>query len=666
MFRRPASRRSIALLAAVAAAVGALLPATPARAETTQKPVAGTFTVIGRGFGHGRGMSQYGAMAAANAGQTWQQIIAFYYPNTVVSTRSNTPIRVGLAGHVGSAVRVRAEANLVATDNAGQALILPTKDAAGRTVASWEVNLPTTGSSTTATVWERTTTGLRTAYASTVTGRWNITAADGSLTALTSSGAAAGTFVGTLSGTRSGATMQPVLTTTLENYTRQVVPYESIGSWPVQALAAQAVAARTYAAWYLAHPRSSSYDICDTTSCQVFGGIGAETANSKAGVQGSAGKVITVKGAPILAEFGSSNGGRIVGSSLAYQVAKADPYEGRLYPAYNTWTARVSASTLQKAYPSAGTITGITVATRDGSGVWGGRVGTLKITGTTGSVTITADALRSLIGATVLRSSYFTLVATPAQLLRDLNGDGTSDLIERSASGQLLRRDGATGFATTTQIGTNWAGFKAVFQAEQANSDHQGDVLAVTSTGDLVLYTTGQTGALSSSGVVARGLAGYRNFVSLTGVTGASTPSILAIRTTDAVLVRFDRLTSTSYRSTPVVVTPTGWAGASLNALFGSGDFTGDGRPDLMARDTAGRLWLFAGNGAGGFGPPTQIGQGFGGFRDLSAVGDLNADGLTDVVVRAADGTTKVFPSAGARRFGAARTIASSTSMLLH
>ena len=62
----------------------------------------------------------------------------------------------------------------------------------------------------------------------------------------------------------------------LEKYLRGVVPLEIPVSWEPEALAAQAVAARTYAANGRAHPTASHYQLCDTTSCQVYGGVGAE------------------------------------------------------------------------------------------------------------------------------------------------------------------------------------------------------------------------------------------------------------------------------------------------------------------------------------------------------------------------------------------------------
>ena len=48
-----------------------------------------------------------------------------------------------------------------------------------------------------------------------------------------------------------------------------------------------------------------------------------------------------------------------------------------------------------------------------------------------------------------------------------------------------------------------------------------------------------------------------------------------------------------------------------MSAIIGSGDFNGDGKVDVMARDTSGALWLYPGNGSGGWLPPRQIGAGW-------------------------------------------------------
>ncbi|GAA4576644.1 hypothetical protein GCM10023193_78110 [Planotetraspora kaengkrachanensis] len=80
----------------------------------------------------------------------------------------------------------------------------------------------------------------------------------------------------------------------------------------------------------------------------------------------------------------------------------------------------------------------------------------------------------------------------------------------------------------------------------------------------------------------------------------------------------------------------TGWN--RYNVLTSPGDLTGDGRDDLVARDTAGVLWLYPANGRSGYGTRIKIGYGQGGYTAMVGVGDLNGDGRGDLVARDAAG----------------------------
>ena len=88
-------RGPLRLLASAAATLalivsGALVGAPAASADSAIASTSGSFTVRGSGFGHGWGMSQYGAYGAAVKGLSWKQILAFYYPGTTRSSLSST------------------------------------------------------------------------------------------------------------------------------------------------------------------------------------------------------------------------------------------------------------------------------------------------------------------------------------------------------------------------------------------------------------------------------------------------------------------------------------------------------------------------------------------------------------------------------------------------
>ena len=105
-----------------------------------------------------------------------------------------------------------------------------------------------------------------------------------------------------------------------------------------------------------------------------------------------------------LTEFSSSNGGYTVASSLPYQVAKPDPYDGAVRNTANSWTKSVTLSALSDAWPSIGTAKALVVNSRDGNGQWGGRVTSVSIVGTHATITVTGARFTSALG---LRSTWW-------------------------------------------------------------------------------------------------------------------------------------------------------------------------------------------------------------------------------------------------------------------
>ncbi|MFB7357975.1 FG-GAP-like repeat-containing protein [Streptomyces gardneri] len=99
-----------------------------------------------------------------------------------------------------------------------------------------------------------------------------------------------------------------------------------------------------------------------------------------------------------------------------------------------------------------------------------------------------------------------------------------------------------------------------------------------------------------------------------------------------------------------------GWN--AMTAMTRHGDFTGDGREDLVARDRDGRLWLYPGNGAGAFGARKNIGTGgWNGMSVLTAAGDLSGDGKADLVARDTAGKLWLYPGRGNGTLGARKLV---------
>ena len=365
----------LALVFLAGSAVGSAGPAvarsapdvTPAEAYPV--PFGGVFTVDGHGYGHGRGMSQWGAAGAAEHGLSATSILNFYYPGTTQQTRTPGTIRVLISAATGPNMQVDPASGLTARDLATNKLYhLPTGPTRWRVRRDGSVLRI---ASLTGSRWTRYP-DIHGAFAGAVR-----LAATGALTLHV--GTASRHYRGKLTVSPLGTTqVQVVNTVDLESYVDGVVPSESIPSWPAAALQAQAVAARTYA---VAQRPGPTYDICDTTACQVYGGADIEDARTTAATHATAGQVRTYGGVPISAEFGASNGGWTVSGGVPYLPAKADPYDGIDPRSSHSWTSTLSAKTIAGWYPAVGTLRTLRVLARDGNGQWGGRITRLELDG---------------------------------------------------------------------------------------------------------------------------------------------------------------------------------------------------------------------------------------------------------------------------------------------
>jgi SpoIID/LytB domain protein len=383
---------ALALAAGLAAAVslGTARRAGAAESETYPLPASGAWSITGRGFGHGRGMSQWGAQGAALQGLSGLSILGFYYPGTTQTTIASAPIRVRITGDEGADTAVGAQSGLAVRDVATSLLYtLPAGplrwrgvvDAAGMHLDSYN-----------GSAWTRWTAPDG---RSTWTGPMRFGAGATAILTLYV-GQTPVRYRGTLTAAPTGTTtLATVNTLAMDSYLLSVVPAESPASWLAPAQRAQAVAARTYAAYGRAHAGAAQWDTCDSTACQVYRGISSEAASTTQAVQATANQIRTLSGQPILAEFSASNGGWTVASDLVYQVAKPDPYDaaGGANP-NSSWTVSLRAADMRTRYPQVGEPTALRILTRDGNGAWGGRITSMLIDGTAGSVQLTGSASR--------------------------------------------------------------------------------------------------------------------------------------------------------------------------------------------------------------------------------------------------------------------------------
>jgi stage II sporulation protein D len=162
----------------------------------------------------------------------------------------------------------------------------------------------------------------------------------------------------------------------VEVYLYSVVGSEMPSSWPAEALKAQAVAARTYAAYAIAHPIRGDFDLFDDVRSQAYKGMENESASTRKAVDATAGEVLQYDGRPILAYFTANNGGRSDDSKGAfnqdfpYLQVKDDPFS--LLQPLGHWERQFSEEQIRNALFEFGFhfrhISGISIAERDKSG----------------------------------------------------------------------------------------------------------------------------------------------------------------------------------------------------------------------------------------------------------------------------------------------------------
>ena len=397
----PHSVRRSTWLVGLVAASALVLVATPAEAAQNSwtVPRRATIEISGHGYGHGHGMSQYGAEGAARQGLGYREIVRFYYPGTTWGAATGR-IRVLLTADTSDDLVVEARSGLAVRDTAVRGRTALPHNGASR----WRVARAADG---------RNHVSYRTdAWHDyrVLRGEGEFSAGGDPITLVTPSGSRAyrGSLRAAAPGTGSAA-RDTVNTVSLESYLKGVVPLEMPALWSPAAVRSQAIAARTYAAYERAHPRAAHYQICDTTSCQVYGGYAAEHPAASDAVDVTHQQVLLSEGKPAFTQFSSSSGGWTSAGSVPYLRARSDPYDGWPGNPVHSWSTRITDARIEHAWPAIGNLTGIRTS-RDGHGDWGGRVRTLTLTGGKGRVEVSGDTFRAELG---LRSTWLTFRVAP-------------------------------------------------------------------------------------------------------------------------------------------------------------------------------------------------------------------------------------------------------------
>ena len=441
-------RRSLSLSAIAAALLcmillGGLVGASPVRAA------ADDFVFTGRGWGHGVGMSQWGAWEAAREGVTFDQILAFYYPGTTLTTLSdpNTSVKVRISsepwksGNTDDYYQVDLKASVTAMTllehtSAGDATQeIPAGDFVDVFCSGGKVQVVTSAGSQGPFDYVEVTPKAPDSG----TGGSDGTAVEGrvSIQFKTSSDATAiapREYWGTIRVQPSDVTdkLWVYNFVLLEKYVRSIaeVDYDwampsATNAYAPEAVKAQAVAARTYAV-------AKNATLADNQNDQCYRGYTFEKQypGIAQAAEDTAGQILTYQGKPITAFFSAHSGGYTTttawsGTVPAYIVSQPDPWSLRAPPSsqnaagpgYN-WTYTISPADLSakvnghltdsvtKKSVNVGLLKRIEIVARDTADA-DSHAKTLRLTGDSGTATVAASSFRALFGYSVMRSTLF-------------------------------------------------------------------------------------------------------------------------------------------------------------------------------------------------------------------------------------------------------------------
>jgi stage II sporulation protein D len=372
MVRRFTAVAALAALVFAGAGSAAHNGTAPMTQPLVLKP--GTIAITGHGWGHGVGMSQWGAYGYALHGWDASQILLHYYPGTTLGTHPGTFARVLLVDGAQSAA-LGSAAPWRVVDALGTKLKLPAGNLA------LPASLKLQGKRLVAPLIFRPGNAP--------------VEVDGH------------PYRGTLTVLSDGSKLQVVNVVQLESYVQGVVGEEVSAAWPEAALEAQAIAARSYALSQMALADAASpFDLYADGRSQAYGGIDAESPAITQAVAATARRIVLYDGAVATTYFSSSSGGQTadadeaIGFAVPYLVSVSDPWD--TYSPYHDWGPIVlSTRAAAKQLGLSGPLTNLELESAPD-----GRV--ISATATTGgkTVTLTGAQVRDALD---LRSSWFQL-----------------------------------------------------------------------------------------------------------------------------------------------------------------------------------------------------------------------------------------------------------------
>lgn len=228
----------------------------------------------------------------------------------------------------------------------------------------------------------------------------------------------------------------------------------------------------------------------------------------------------------------------------------------------------------------------------------------------------------------------------------DFSSDGHPDVVGQRSDGTMwfYPGNGVGALGTGVQFASDW-GFDRIVAPGDFDGDGKADLIARETSGNLWLFRGTGNGTVNPSGIqIGVGFNVFDTILATGDFDGDGYPDLIA-RSPDGSLWLYSG-TSSGTLTTPNGPFDSGWN--IYDQLVAVGDFDEDGHPDVLARKPDGTLWLYRGNGNGGFVQgATQIDSGWNAFVEITAAGDFDGDGHADVMARKSDGTLWLYPGAG-------------------
>ncbi len=379
-------------LLGVTAALVVLAFAGPAAALTT----SADFVITGHGWGHGIGMSQWGAYGYAKHSWTYKQILKHYYTGIAFEIRPNVDVRVRLRSGL---KQVQVSCPSAYTASAGATTL--TIPAGATATTTWAGNAYHV-------VAGAATQGFATPP--------TFTPSKGSLRILTATDLGdTGVYRGVIRVVRSSGALMMIDSVPLESYLRGVIPHEVSPSWPAEALKAQACAARAYV--LNSREPSRSWDVyCDVRD-QAYVGVGIEDPHTDAAVLATAGVTPTYNGQVISAYYFSCSGGHTESIEYGWPGASPEPYLKGVDDPYDSYASlhdwgplRRTGAQLKSAIGSDGPLCAV-VAVKQGTSP---RIVKAAIIGAGGVTFMDGNMLRMKLGLDSTWALFTSMSVTPA------------------------------------------------------------------------------------------------------------------------------------------------------------------------------------------------------------------------------------------------------------